>query len=154
MKKILLLLGFGLLLLFSCQKDRLSKEKEILVGTWDWDYSKLFDNCDGFIHSQEINPATENDTYQVEFLKRGIIRFYKNDVLTAEHNIVFHYAEIPEGGIVESNKEIHVILHLDGDEDKALTIKGTPKEMRFSNYPFTYINDCTYGIRNILKKRY
>jgi hypothetical protein len=101
-----------------------------------------------------ISPETENETYQVEFLKKGIIRFYKNDMLINEHKVVFQHVEIPAGGIVESNKEIYVIIHLDGNTDQKLIIRGTPKEMVFSNYPFNYINDCTDGIRNYLKKQY
>jgi len=77
---------------FSCKKDKLKDDKEIFIGKWSWVYSKAnLDLCSGFPkYDDTLTPTTENTTYQIEFIKKGKVFFYKDQVLIAEHRIVFN----------------------------------------------------------------
>ena len=153
MKKLIIILV--LILSFqACKKDRLTKEKEILVGTWNWQYTTVYHYCDGFFQSYVLDSLTENETYKVVFFKKGEVQFFKGNNLISEHRIIFDYAYIPKGGIVESNKKIKTHIYLDGDPNNAIYIFGTPKDMRFNYFPFISNTECNKYYGNYFKKEY
>lgn len=153
MRNLNLILGLCLALITtSCKKDRLNAEKEILVGTWNWQLTDFSHYCDGGLEYETFNPTTENTTYKIEFLKKGYIRFYKNEILESEHLIRFNTLSIQKEGIVPSNKEIEFEIYLDGDANNRIRAKGTQKGMIISYYPFKLEEDCHHWIRNYFKK--
>lgn len=78
----------SLLILFfiSCKKDKLTDDKEILIGTWNW-YSTTKSNslCNPPSYETELSPSTENKTYTIKFFKKGKVTFLEND--TEKKNI-------------------------------------------------------------------
>ena len=150
----ILIFTFVCLILSACKKDRLSAEKDILIGTWNWQHTDFSHYCDGWLVHETYDPTSENETYEIEFLKKGVIQFYKNDVLVSEHFIKFNTASIQKEGIVESHKEISFDIFLDGNAETNITGKGTQNEMIISSYPFVLELECHYWIRNYFKKRY
>jgi hypothetical protein len=122
-----------------------------LVGTWDWMSTTVRDYCDGY-QVYVLDSLTENTTYQIEFLKEGLIRFYKNKELQSEHEIQFKRIDIPEQGIVESNKEVEIIFYLDGDKDNSMNIFGTQKQMRFNYFPYVSNQECNQYYGNFFEK--
>jgi hypothetical protein len=77
-----------LITLISCKKDRLSKDKEILVGTWEWVYTDVVEYGSTNIYYTKT-PKTEGVTYQIIFLKKGKIEFLKNKEVLYQYRIVF-----------------------------------------------------------------
>lgn len=147
---ILLVIGLASLTMSSCKKNRFSGEKDIMVGTWIWQYTVIQDHCSGFEQSNTLDPLTENTEYKMVFLKRGKVRMYKDDVLIREHNVKIDRMEVPEGGIVESNKEFTFYFFLDGKE--YFFGSGTTKELRVSYFPYGLEQDCYSFVKNIFAK--
>jgi hypothetical protein len=75
--------------IISCRKDRLKNEKDILIGKWEWIYSDqtYFGRTTTY---NKATPLTENTTYQMVFLKKGIIEFYENNVFIEKYRIKFN----------------------------------------------------------------
>ena len=88
--RLLITLSFVLLFL-SCKKDKLTDEKEIFIGTWDWVFSRhTFNYCDGDPNSTEIiTPETEGVNYSLMFLEKGIVEFYENEILQEKVRTIF-----------------------------------------------------------------
>jgi hypothetical protein len=108
----MILIGF-----FSCKKDRLKDEKEVLVGVWRWEYS-VRDNNPGTNslphYIDTITPLTEGDTYKMEFCKNGKVHFYKNGQVTEKRRIVFRSWNS------ENNIANKFEIMLDNDQSKIL----------------------------------
>ena len=83
-----------ILIVLSCKKDKLIGEKEILVGTWIWDYSIISNvgctNNDKYIKT--------NDVYEIIFKEKGKVEFYKNSELVSKHRVVFYGFEKNSNG--------------------------------------------------------
>jgi hypothetical protein len=79
-----------ILIVLSCKKDKLIGEKEILVGTWIWDYSIISNvgctNNDKYIKT--------NDVYEIIFKEKGKVEFYKNSELVSKHRVVCTFDKI------------------------------------------------------------
>ncbi len=97
MRRLIFIMSFGLVLL-SCKKDKLEDGKEILIGKWSWVYSEhTYYICLGIPQDEIINPETEGVNYSVEFLKKGIVKFYENDEVTSRDRVVFDQFGDPSG---------------------------------------------------------
>ncbi len=138
----------------SCNKDRLGGNKEALVGTWNWQRTDMSHYCNGGIEYETYESDTANETYRIEFLKEGIIQFYKNDILESEHFIKFNAIGVQEDGIVPSHRQIVFEIFLDGDGSNRISGTGTQKEMKISNYPFELEEDCHHWLKNYFRKEY
>ena len=79
------------LAVFSCRKDKLKDEKQILEGKWKWIYSteRRVDAPPGFYNL--IYPHDIGKTYSVEFLYKGNVKFYENTKELDCHRIIFHH---------------------------------------------------------------
>jgi hypothetical protein len=67
------------LTLSSCKKDKLTGEKDILIGKWRWVYSEhLYNACNGPIMIEILTPLTENKNASIEFFKKGKVKFDDN----------------------------------------------------------------------------
>lgn len=78
--------------LFSCKKDILKDDKEIFIGNWIWIYSDAdIDICEDFPqYDVVLNPDNQNHNYEIEFLKKGKVHFYKDGELINHHRVVFN----------------------------------------------------------------
>jgi len=79
--------------LMACKKDRLNDGKyALLVGKWTWIYSiHQYGWCDNQQLEEVLTPYSENKNYSIEFLTKGKINFFENDILTSKRRIVFSY---------------------------------------------------------------
>lgn len=86
-----LLILFSIIFLFSCKKDRLKDDKEIFIGKWKWVYTKSShrSNCDNPTIVSYYTPITEGKNYEIEFIKKGCVRFYENETEQEKYRIVF-----------------------------------------------------------------
>ena len=90
MKNILFLFLLSILFL-SCKKDKLKNDKEILIGKWKWVYTQNTwrANCDNSPIISYYTPVTEGKEYEIEFTKKGCVRFYENETETSKYRIIF-----------------------------------------------------------------
>ena len=136
MKKwaLLFLLPF---ILFSCKKkDKLEEEKAILIGNWEWVYTKKVVNyCDpDLMHTEILTPNTEGTTFQIEFIKKGKVQFFQENKLLDSRRIVFYAFVDPcsycDSGFVDFaiNMDNNSQLHFDGSvsEDSLCVIRDFP----------------------------
>jgi len=74
----------------SCKKDKLTGEKEIFIGKWEWIYTSDYNYCDpDFPFTTILTPASESTTYTIEFYKKGKVEFLKDNEIVARHRVVF-----------------------------------------------------------------
>jgi hypothetical protein len=77
-------------LIISCKKDRLKDDKSIFIGTWKWEYTyHEYGWCDGESLEETLTPITENTTFKLEFLEKGILNLYKNDEQLLSYKVKF-----------------------------------------------------------------
>jgi hypothetical protein len=74
-----------ILIVLSCKKDKLKNEKEILVGTWIWDYSII----SNVACTKDDKHIKTNDVYEIVFKEKGKVEFYKNSTRVDRGRILF-----------------------------------------------------------------
>ena len=77
------------LTVFSCRKDKLKDEKQILEGKWKWIYSTEREAGTPPGYYNIIYPYDIGKTYSVEFLYKGKVKFYENNKELDCHRIIF-----------------------------------------------------------------
>jgi len=135
MKKLIIILV--LILSFqACKKDKLIGDKAIFVGEWEWiKTSHTYGWCDGDNFSEVLTPLTENTSYSVEFLKKGIVKYYENGNYLNKNRLVFidfsdcDWVGYKSFDIYLNNKEEYVYYGC-LNEDTLIINKGFP----FENY--------------------
>jgi len=75
----------------SCKKEKLEGDKSILIGDWEWIFTKdIVDYCDpDFSYTQILTPVTELTSFQLKFLEKGKVQFFQNNQLLETNRIVF-----------------------------------------------------------------
>jgi hypothetical protein len=85
--------------MLSCQKDKLTNEKEILIGKWKWIYTEHSTGwCESNPQFYTINAASDTKSYGVEFFEKGRIWFYENGKVIEKYRITFETFEDLSGG--------------------------------------------------------
>ncbi len=119
MKTATLLIFLSSFALLSCKKDKLEGEKTVLIGKWAWDYTyHSYNWCtyDNQGITELLTPVNTTNTYTIEFLEKGKLLLYKNDVLLQEKRIVFKYFKTDPAGMY------NVGLKLDDDENDIFSL--------------------------------
>ena len=84
---------FSVLLIFqSCRKDKLEGDKQLLIGKWRWSFTKVFYDNIGSPNdppSDTIYAGDCFDTYELDFLEKGIVKSLKNGKVNKRKRIVF-----------------------------------------------------------------
>jgi len=108
------------ILLISCKKDKLDGDSEILVGKWHWVYTIYeYDKCQqngGYVKT--LNPTTENTTYQMEFFKKGKVKFYENEIEKSEFRLVVPNFAAWNGYQTFYDNMFRFSIFLDNDKNK------------------------------------
>lgn len=79
---------FSFLVVFSCKKTRLNKDKEILVGKWEWQYSVVeIRNSTGYIYYDSLFPNNQEGEASIIFKKGGKTKLFRDGILTEEHKV-------------------------------------------------------------------
>lgn len=90
MKQLAILFIFSVLLL-SCKKDKLTGDKSIFIGKWEWIYSMHKHNfCNGSPTTTDvITPASDGNNYAIKFYEKGIVKYYENENYLGKDRLVF-----------------------------------------------------------------
>lgn len=77
--------------LMGCKKDKLTGDKEILVGKWKWIYTESVytPNCNGSPSTTYYTPLSEGKEFELEFIKKGCVKFFENGNKNKKDRIVF-----------------------------------------------------------------
>ena len=93
---ILLLISF---IFSSCKKTRLNKDKEILVGNWEWKYSIVRNHSfTGYVYYDTLYPGVQEGTASLEFKKSGKIKIFRDDDLIEERKVYISVWTFEEAG--------------------------------------------------------
>jgi len=113
--KYLKWLIIGSLFLFSCKKDKLEGEKEILVGRWHWIYTvHTYNHCNPPSSSEILTPTSENKSFIIEFLEKGQVIFNEED----KKRIVFNIFSTTSS--LEPKREHQFGIYLNNKSDMQL----------------------------------
>jgi hypothetical protein len=78
---------FIVLSLITCKKDKLIDDKAVLIGKWEWSYSR-FERSGSNAFTYSRTPNSVGATYQLNFLEKGKVQFMKDNVILEEYRIV------------------------------------------------------------------
>ncbi len=89
MKQTLFIFCF-FFLFFSCKKERLDNDAELLVGRWEGDYYYYFYRNRGreTVNRTEFSETPNKNRKWVDFKKRGIVTFYNENKKTVKQKIL------------------------------------------------------------------
>ncbi len=88
--RLIILIFLASQLLFSCGKDRLRGDKEILEGKWRWVKTTVKGpSCNPPETPSDITPITKGREESVEFLKKGYFRTFINGEQQQEFKLKF-----------------------------------------------------------------
>jgi hypothetical protein len=135
---------FLTLVLFSCKKDKLNGEKEILIGKWKWVYSDAtLSFCNPPTSDIIITPITKGMNYSIEFDKKGKVIFYENNNLTEDYRIVFTQWKVSD---YVKPFEYMFSINLNNDEDVILygAVKQDTLLIFPATFPFDDSDGCNY----------
>jgi hypothetical protein len=117
-------------LALSCDKDNpygvqqatvmtpLTGDTSVMVGKWNWIYSDhAYGWCLGDSYNEVVDPSTEGFTFSIRFIEEGLVYFYKNDSLFAEHSIVFREF-LNNSNSCETSEGRKYYIYLDAKEEK------------------------------------
>jgi hypothetical protein len=109
--------------LFSCKKDKLTGEYSALLGKWQWAYSIYeYDKCQqtGGLNNL-INPVSEGRTFQIEFLEKGKVKFFENDLLLKEYRVVIDAWQPWSGMQPFPEAATNFVIYLNNDEETSFS---------------------------------
>ena len=130
---------------FSCRKDKLKDEKQILEGKWKWIYSAEYvgGTPPGFYNI--IYPQDIGKTYSIEFLYKGKVKFYENNKELDCHRIIF--TQWSENSFQANSWHFAVALDKKRSDESfsADIIDASNDTLKIFNY-FPYDRDPNNGI--------
>ncbi len=150
MKKAIYITGIFLLLL-SCKKDGLKDGKEILIGTWNWNYSeRSFGWCENETLEETYTPVTEGKNFSIMFFKNGFVGFLEDKQVVARHRIVFYSFD-------NSVNPTTFDIYLDNNsDDRRFEFSGEihNEDMlkAWVAFPFNYEHSCEQYISYFIKE--
>lgn len=151
--KSVLTLFVAITFLVSCKKDALVGEYEILEGTWNWSYSEetIFDPFagSGIMSTQIINSDVSAATYEVEFLKKGKVKFIENDNITATYRTVI--ASFNQTNSSGSGEEKFFSIQLNNDPNNLMMGYVTQDTLKLLNKGFPFENYSQGDIQHSFK---
>lgn len=149
-----------LAIIFSCKKHRLSRDREALVGTWEWVYTQKFTHVYASgEYKDTIFPSDVTSSYRVEFLKNGKVRLLENGQLMNDYRIVFEKFQITgsvPGCFVNDGDVYDFEIHLNNDEGHQMNGCVSSDSLLFTerNFPFKNEESALHQVThiNIFKK--
>jgi hypothetical protein len=144
-------------LIISCKKDRLKDEKAVFIGKWEWVHTTYFTNaCEGAAIYEELTPATEGVSFELEFQKEGIFELRKNEMVIASFKTKFK--EFKLTGNPYYPGWYNFIINFNNDEDLrffgGLVNKDSIVTAGFEGFEYTYDgpNGCGGSSSHFIKK--
>ena len=73
----------------ACKKDKLEGDYAVFEGKWKWAYTIRHNSYSHYSSSDTIFQNEIDNTYEIEFLKKGKLIFYENNKEIEKYRIVF-----------------------------------------------------------------
>ena len=91
MRNVFIILALPISLL-SCKKDRLQDEKEVLIGKWEWVRTETtYSLCNPPSYDSVILPDMIENSYELDFHKKGKFDFVTNGIIDSSKRLVFKH---------------------------------------------------------------
>lgn len=154
MKYLIYTIGVSLII-FSCKKDKLEGEMNILVGKWNWVYTDhLYGICEGNSFSETLTPESEGNTFAMEFFEKGIVKFYQNNELIGSDRLVLvQFGDSCSGAISDY---IRFIFRLNNKKDQYAEFRGCISSSEIEvvrGFPYhIYEEGCEFYLSNFEKE--
>ena len=143
--RLVLLVG-----LVSCKKDRLTNEKSVLVGEWEWVYSikKGTMTSPPFAsYTDTIFPSELSSTYGLTFLKKRKVQLIENNEIKGEYRTVFNKFEDTEYGLLETNPWFfQLVLNNDAADYIDGWVNSDSLAVLLPRFPFPFGNSSRHSI--------
>jgi len=132
-----------------CKKDRLIDDRSILIGQWTWDNSyHSYGYCQNQTWVEILSPTTEDFSFKIEFLKKGRMKLYRDNVVLDSYRIVIKKFEL-------NNTNYDFSFYLDNDIEKAVTGGITNDTLWIKgkvNLPFETEHGCENYLNYFVKE--
>lgn len=135
-------------------KERLTGDTAILVGTWNWIYTDHeYGWCEGDQWQETLTPDSEGTNFYIQFKTNGIVQFYKDQELIAEHRTVFRFFTI-NSNVCNAGQGTSLAINLDGIEEMTLGSCVYNDTMRagFNGFIFESEPGCESYVNFFLKQ--
>ena len=144
---ILLLSFMGCKKIHLKKREKLKGDKEVLVGTYEWDsayaifnYYDKYSNT-GFIDTTILYANNTPIPYKIQFVKKGILNFYKNKTLIEQFNI---------SSIISENKTANtysytINIYTNKEDNDFVTFKVEDNSYNLLNFPYDNSDDYGYS---------
>ncbi len=144
--KILIQIISITILFSSCTKDKLKGDREILIGKWTWIYSDHnYGWCNNMSFYDLKNPASVNQTFDIEFEKKGKVKLFENDNVKDENRVVFHnFQKDSENNFI--SKSFFYSIYLDNESENELYghVNSDTLVILNSGFPFYGKKGCEF----------
>ncbi|MEZ4924248.1 MAG: hypothetical protein R2780_13835 [Crocinitomicaceae bacterium] len=137
----LLFIPIILVLASSCKKDKLVGDADILVGKWEWiNTQKVTNYCaaDTLWNYSYYDSAIENNSYSLEFLEKGKVKFYHNDGLIFNNRVVIGSTE----SIVSGSYDYRIVIYINNNENDVMDVYVGTDSLRLFDFPFDHDVSC------------
>ena len=149
---------FGILLIFSsCKKTKLKGEYAIFKGKWEWVFSVKTTYYPSIQYTVDdtIKQTNGTDTYELEFLEKGEIRYIQNGQEQRKHRILFRLFELTGGCLLLKNNTHWYSAVLDNDDSNSIggCVNQDSIRCNFSDFGFPF-SDYDDGSAQITYSHY
>ena len=127
----------------SCKKkDKFKDDTAFLIGKWKWEYSiHEYNFCDIFLDNKDsIAAVTDPIKYEMEFVKKGVLKFYK-DGLESDSHFTQIGTVIPGGGSQGEGTIVELISEASGKET-TFVFSWDGYFLRHGHFPFVADSQC------------
>ncbi|MBK9190362.1 MAG: hypothetical protein IPM77_02075 [Crocinitomicaceae bacterium] len=120
---------------FSCKKDKLEGDKEILIGTWEWyKTEKIYSLCNPPSIESQLTPSSEQTSFSITVYKNGKVTYIEAGQEIATYRIIFTSFDKPNVCSLQGYKYFNINLDnnvnnvLQGcvSEDSLVVIRNFP----------------------------
>jgi hypothetical protein len=145
-----LILFFCVITVAACKKDKLEGEMSILIGTWNWTETYEVNNycdTDSLWNYQLIDSAQTDNKFTLEFLEKGKVIFYNNDVILWEKRVVFESKNVIGNG----SYEYHFVILLNNTNDKMDVWVGQ-NSLLLNDFPKDTDDNCSEIFNHFIRQ--
>ena len=140
----------AIVLFSSCKKDKLEGDTEILKGEWSWINTQSVTNAcdaDSLWNYTQIDSSVSGNTFTLEFLEKGKVKFYHNDGLVWNHRIVFETKE----AVSLPSYSWHFLMYLNNKSNDEMEVWVGEDSLLIHDYPLDTDEACEERFNHFTK---
>ena len=146
-----LILFFCVIAVAACKKDKLEGEMSILIGTWNWTETYEVSNycdTDSLWNYQLIDSAQTDNKFTLEFLEKGKVIFYNNDVILWKERVVFESKNV----IGNDSYEYHFVILLNNKTNDKMDVWVGQNSLLLNDFPKDTDDNCSEMFNHFIRQ--